>query len=1816
MTPFATLKDIKSRSAEAVIAQSGLRHPGLKTELRALFSGERGAGGCLLAEPVMESAHPYVPADMPLSQVPPNVLDPRFVGVVSGLPETDDYRFPATRKPFRHQYEAWQVLSDQQKPQSVLVTSGTGSGKTECFLFPILSDLTRQAASAPQALEGVQALMLYPLNALIESQKLRLSAWTRPLKGKVRYALYNGDMPQSEPASKRRDDPERVIDREMLRASPPPILVTNVTMLEYMLARIEDQPIIEKSRGKLKWIVLDEAHSLVGAAAAEIALLLRRVLLAFDVKSSDVHFVATSATIGDGANILQRLKSFLAEIGGIDDDQVHVIEGARQLPVRPATTDKLTDLKAATPEALYDSLGGDPETWDLIERLFKAPQPLSAFSPLAQRHGLTPEDFVSELTRAVRTQAQTGEAERLAPMRVHAFERSVPGLWVCLNPSCGAHIPDWPFGRLFSERAQVCPDCQAPVLEMVSCTDCGVSMLSAIEGKDGRLVSPNRQAATDEFALEAALETEAPEEEPAAGTSDAAEGETAFRPVVIREHYLFSSTPGGSARTLHVDLEAGRIVDQALGDRIRAFRVELHKPDVRECPCCGQVPPAFARRGKSLEDWKDYLYGVVTHFIRANRAVDFADVHRHWLMPHVPLKGLLPPNQKADDRKHVAWPSAYAVKGMPAWPALALIRGMGLDRSDPADRQDINDCLEAAWNRLSMLLGSNPDRRGLDFTTAFIAPVTRAFVCPDTRRLIDVAPFGLTPYGRSEPDVAKLRVAQVDVPAHPSPKLGQFDEAAATQAIRSWLANDPVLQGLRTDGQWNNISDRIAGFAHYARSAEHSAQQQNKRLRIYEDQFKDGRINILNCSTTMEMGVDIGSVSTVMMTNVPPSIANYRQRVGRAGRRGQAVSLSFTYCKDRPLDREAFNAPARYLTRKMAPPKVALSSRTIVQRHVNAHLLRAFLQVRTGDALRMQIGAFIGCPSRIGETRPLLVDRPAAEFIKWLGLPDTQKKQADALRELVRRSVLEGETQLCEAAGRAMTELEQGFEAEWRGFQELAREEGGQARQSRMGVELKRLCEDFLLSGLADRGFLPGHGFPNHVVTFIPAKAARATEGHDGARQHRALGPQRSLDLAIRDYAPGSEVVLDGLVHKSAGVTLNWKRPASEEKVNEVQSLSFHWHCQECGASDSCKALPEACAACGSTHVLSTEYLRPAGFSVDPREKAHADTDTVQYVPAEMPRVSTRNTPWRALPWPDTGRLRLSRNGRVFYGNFGPERRKYALCLHCGRAQAEPADGSNPLQDHTPLRWGKTEDRKYCLGNNDGWKIRRTIALGHEISTDVIEIQLAKPLSDGGTNALAISLRESLARELGVEADEMGFATHQMPGPYAARSPSLLLFDKASGGAGFSISLENMLASVLKGCENILDCRTPGCVTGCAACVLTSDAPAQEDGLDRIAALEYLRSHLLCPDDLPEDDRFVPEAQLSVSVLNEIEEALPRLTAGRRLLIYPGQEADPSGLANWPALAAISNWVRRGYPATMVLAPLWLEQLDVLNRQTLRDLALASGVTLATGALPAGMETVFAMISDSNGRQAWASQDSGTRAPGEHWGQPLGAPVARGTISSIPEITPVNLDDLKPRPGAKFHLITKELDQMIDRWGTVMARQIAEQLKTCNIQLSSNIRKITYSDPYVRSPMVARLLLDTVAALQTLNGQPFSFELVTQLPSMPGDRGPPRLLTHNWPSEAAAGDVLLAYAAQLGLDLSVRFQKAPHGRYLNLYLQNDRQAQIILDQGFGAWSLLQSLDLRHNFQNSAAQQIQAIRNIKGLVQRQSYERSYLVAVAE
>ncbi|WP_265184349.1 helicase-related protein, partial [Pseudomonas aeruginosa] len=161
--------------------------------------------------------------------------------------------------------------------------------------------------------------------------------------------------------------------------------------------------------------------------------------------------------------------------------------------------------------------------------------------------------------------------------------------------------------------------------------------------------------------------------------------------------------------------------------------------------------------------------------------------------------------------------------------------------------------------------------------------------------------------------------------------------------VRNLVANDPLVSDLRARNLWTDINDRVVEGGFYYRTAEHSAQQSSERLGSYEEMFKKGQLNVLNCSTTMEMGVDIGGISAVVMNNVPPHPANYLQRAGRAGRSKESRAITYTLCKNNPHDQQVFANPSWPFETRIPAPVVALNSERLVQRHINSLLLADFL---------------------------------------------------------------------------------------------------------------------------------------------------------------------------------------------------------------------------------------------------------------------------------------------------------------------------------------------------------------------------------------------------------------------------------------------------------------------------------------------------------------------------------------------------------------------------------------------------------------------------------------------------------------------------------------------------------------------------------------------------------------------------------------------------------------------------------------------------------------------------------------------------------
>lgn len=235
--------------------------------------------------------------------------------------------------PYHHQAEAFQRLrsrdeAGERRPEPTLVITGTGSGKTEAFLYPVLAHAKRMR---DQGQRGVKALLLYPMNALASDQANRLAkllTFEPGLQG-VDAGIYVGD--QNTNVTKVTPD-SLITDRETLRRNPPDILLTNYKMLDELLLRPADREIWRISATSLQYLVLDEFHTYDGAQGTDVALLLRRLGLMLKANQPEgflgeyadnplgrVTPVATSATLG-GESDTGRVLEFAGTIFGENFD--------------------------------------------------------------------------------------------------------------------------------------------------------------------------------------------------------------------------------------------------------------------------------------------------------------------------------------------------------------------------------------------------------------------------------------------------------------------------------------------------------------------------------------------------------------------------------------------------------------------------------------------------------------------------------------------------------------------------------------------------------------------------------------------------------------------------------------------------------------------------------------------------------------------------------------------------------------------------------------------------------------------------------------------------------------------------------------------------------------------------------------------------------------------------------------------------------------------------------------------------------------------------------------------------------------------------------------------------------------------------------------------------------------------------------------------------------------------------------------------------------------------------------------------------------
>ncbi len=464
--------------------------------LAAAFDAEIDVSTMLIKGPILEMTPPYETGATCRQLIDEGVLHPEFVKINSEA-------LPIDQPLYVHQESAIRKFI---AGRNLAVSTGTGSGKTESFLIPIINSLVEEAAHGRLG-PGVRALLLYPMNALANDQLKRLRSVLANCPD-ITFGRYTGetiedsraaetDFLQSNPGARRR--PNELLSRDEMRSAPPHLLLTNYAMLEYLLLRPADIDLFDGPyKGTWRFIVMDEAHVYDGAQGSEVALLLRRLKQRV-APGSNIQCVATSASLtgstrndprGEAMEFASNLFDAPFEYVDGDPSRQDLVEPLRNrhspAPQWRLTGEQLMALRSGQIEpaavapsdiGLAEALSNEESIIELKEALSRKPVDVRALRP-----HLWPDDDQSaeKLDSLVQlgSSIQDAAGHPVLSARYHLFVRATEGAFVSFNDD-GPHI--------FLARHEVDPSTGRAVFEFGTCTRCGaVHLAGELDHRDGR----------------------------------------------------------------------------------------------------------------------------------------------------------------------------------------------------------------------------------------------------------------------------------------------------------------------------------------------------------------------------------------------------------------------------------------------------------------------------------------------------------------------------------------------------------------------------------------------------------------------------------------------------------------------------------------------------------------------------------------------------------------------------------------------------------------------------------------------------------------------------------------------------------------------------------------------------------------------------------------------------------------------------------------------------------------------------------------------------------------------------------------------------------------------------------------------------------------------------------------------------------------------------------------------------------------------------------------------------------------------------------
>lgn len=685
------------------------------------------------------------------------------------------------------------------------------------------------------------------------------------------------------------------------------------------------------------------------------------------------------------------------------------------------------------------------------------------------------------------------------------------------------------------------------------------------------------------------------------------------------------------------------------------------------------------------------------------------------------------------------------------------------------------------------------------------------------------------------------------------------------QPVRAALGNPPeepmALIAAEHTAQLNAPQNEDV----FSKAEEHELLFQDVAPALGKKAARAAAIDVLSSTTTMEVGIDIGQLSGVALRNMPPGRANYQQRSGRAGRRGNAVATVVAFGSADSHDEHYFSEPDGMIRGDVTDPRLTLDNREITRRHIRAVLLQNYHQDRIPDIDPAQPHDLFSVLGTVSGFRSGTAVLNIADFKAWL------TENEGALRKRVASwipSELSAEdrvTLLAEMKDDCVKAIESAIQSEPQKSAPAKDEHEEESAEDtpEEGEERPGQSSDSgqLLDRLLYRGVLPRYAFPTDVATFHVFDLGRSTH----FRPIMKFAPSQGLPIALSQYAPGKQIWIAGKCY-SSGALYSVMRSDFHEAWDKKRLYS---ECRVCGFAKT-DAIGEIdrgekrdCPACGSENTFGEAryWLRPPGF-------AHPVDIEEMTSPDEIPETSyatraklTMETPSDDAKWTTVSkRVRVLRERKhLLVSNTGPKRDGYSYCVKCGRIEA--SSEATPLLASPHRKPFPDEKQEMC----EAAATARHIVLGTDFITDIalFSTEVAVPLSlmpgqyptDVALRTVSEALAKAASQLLEIEPGELmaEYRPSLTPEGRDGLKAEIFLYDTLPGGAGFASQLVDRGAELFQRALKLVETCPENCDASCYRCLRSFKNKFEHRLLDRHVAAELLE--FLITGTLPEFDK-------------------------------------------------------------------------------------------------------------------------------------------------------------------------------------------------------------------------------------------------------------------------------------------------------------------------------------------------------------------------